>query len=237
MRAPNLQTLTDAIKAEFPGVVIYGVGNDAHKLRPSDHNEDDSGLPTEQTDGDNIPEHRAIDVMLGAALSKDEAQALVNRLIADPASKKRIRYIIFYDFIYSASRDFKPVARTTDPHRDHIHISGYAAEDANTDPWPAVRRPSTPPPTPPSVDPSHPTLRQGMTGEYVRRLQQFLRNTFPAYRNSVSYLNGTYISTDGNFGPQTTAWVKEFQRRVGILRDGIVGPTTLRKLREHGYKY
>ena len=64
MRSKNMQVLTDDVKQRHPGVVIYGIGDDAHKKRRSGHNEDDTpGSLPEREDADNKPEHRAIDIM------------------------------------------------------------------------------------------------------------------------------------------------------------------------------
>jgi peptidoglycan hydrolase-like protein with peptidoglycan-binding domain len=90
------------------------------------------------------------------------------------------------------------------------------------------------PPTPPDHD--H-VLQQGDTGQDVTHLQQFFHDVFPAYRFSVTVSPSKLITVDGNFGPQTKAWVLEFQARVGISRDGVVGSETLKKLRQYGYKY
>jgi hypothetical protein len=38
------------------------------------------------------------------------------------------------------------------------------------------------------------------------------------------------LKPDGNFGPLTDTRLREFQRRAGILDDGIVGPATIRAL-------
>jgi len=43
------------------------------------------------------------------------------------------------------------------------------------------------------------------------------------------------LDVDGDFGPLTESVVREFQRRVQVADDGIVGPVTLAKLVEHGY--
>lgn len=140
MRAPNMQSLTNDIKKLHPGVVIYGVGDDAHKTRISDHNEDDTpGVRAEQSDADNIPEHRAIDVMLGEHFSEDQATDLVNRLMNDPSAKLRLRYVIWNGRIWSAKNGWgSDVYDGEDKHRTHVHISGLAADDANDSPWPTV---------------------------------------------------------------------------------------------------
>lgn len=142
MRAANMQALTDDIKAGHPGVVIGGKGDPAHAARTSDHNEDDTpGSKPEQTDADSVPEHRAIDVMLGPAFSKADADELVNSLLADPAALARLKYIIWNGYIWSRSNGWKRTKYTgKDQHTGHVHISGLAADDENTAGWPAVRR-------------------------------------------------------------------------------------------------
>lgn len=43
---------------------------------------------------------------------------------------------------------------------------------------------------------------------------------------------------DGNlFGPNLKAWVKDFQRRLGLAQDGCVGPITLGEMKALGFKY
>lgn len=139
MRAKNMQSLTDAIKRRHPGVVIYGIGNDDHKLRTSDHNEDDTpGVKAAQSDSDSTPEHRAIDVMLGPAFTKAQAYALIDDLLADPAARARLFYVIFDGWIWSRSHGWEKREFDGDPHRDHPHISGLASDDENAAGWPAV---------------------------------------------------------------------------------------------------
>lgn len=74
-------------------------------------------------------------------------------------------------------------------------------------------------------------LRVGSRGDAVRRLQAGLNRVFPAYRHD---LGGKLLAVDGIFGTATEAWVKEFQRRVGITADGLVGPATRAALARHG---
>ena len=62
-------------------------------------------------------------------------------------------------------------------------------------------------------------LKQGSKGADVKTLQRKLKNW--------GYYTG---SVDGIFGKQTTAAVKYFQRRNGLVADGIVGKKTLSAL-------
>jgi hypothetical protein len=50
---------------------------------------------------------------------------------------------------------------------------------------------------------------------------------------AIQYLlraEGYSLAADGNFGPQTTAAVKNFQQKSGLAVDGIVGPNTWKAL-------
>jgi hypothetical protein len=138
MRSLSMQSLTGAIKRRHPGVVIYGIGDAAHRLRTSDHNEDDTpGSLAAQSDADNNPEHRGIDVMLGPAFTRAQAYALIADLLR-PESRARLFYILFDGWRWSRSTSWAKVEFDGDPHDDHIHISGHAADDENAAPWPAV---------------------------------------------------------------------------------------------------
>ena len=72
------------------------------------------------------------------------------------------------------------------------------------------------------------TLRSGSRGERVRRLQQRLNRTFPAYSK---------LAVDGIFGKGTATVVREFQRRSGLEADGIVGRKTRAELKRHGITF
>ena len=74
-------------------------------------------------------------------------------------------------------------------------------------------------------------LRRGSKGTAVKALQKGLRATFPAYR---SVTKGQLLAVDGDFGPATEAWTREFQRRTGLTIDGRVGPATRSALRAQG---
>ena len=88
----------------------------------------------------------------------------------------------------------------------------------------------------PAPIPAH-LVQKGDSGEEVTRYQQFLHDTFPAYRETVTVKTGEVITVDGDFGDQTEAWVKEFQKRTGLKEDGIIGPNTHAEMKKYGYKY
>ncbi|WP_260597877.1 peptidoglycan-binding domain-containing protein [Sphingomonas endolithica] len=58
-----------------------------------------------------------------------------------------------------------------------------------------------------------PTLRRGSRGEKVEEIQALLS-----------------LARDGDFGPVTEATLRAFQRRAGIVPDGIAGPRTWQAL-------
>lgn len=150
MRAKNMQALTNDIKTRHPGVVIYGIGDEAHKLAQSDHNEDDTpGSRPAQHDADNVPEHRAIDVMVGPKFTKDDCNRLVANLVNDASARSRLYYIIWNGRIWSRSNNWVPQPFFDDPHYDHGHFSGWAADDENGAGWPAVN--GNPSPQPPQT--------------------------------------------------------------------------------------
>jgi peptidoglycan hydrolase-like protein with peptidoglycan-binding domain len=74
---------------------------------------------------------------------------------------------------------------------------------------PPVLIPPHEPPPAPGAPPGRPTLRRGSTGDLVKQVQTKLA-----------------VAADGNFGPETEAAVRVFQRNRGLVPDGIVGPAT-----------
>jgi len=71
-----------------------------------------------------------------------------------------------------------------------------------------------------------PTVREGDTGEPVRRVQR-AANRPPSGGPST-------LVVDGIFGAETKAKVIEFQQFSGLTPDGIVGPLTWAKLPDGG---
>lgn len=95
------------------------------------------------------------------------------------------------------------------PHYDHIHIdmTSAAAENLTYATLVAVLGPVTGDGTP-DVE-FRPVLRLGMTGRYVRELQELV-----------------VVNVDGIFGPDTKSAVIEFQDEHDLEVDGIVGSET-----------
>jgi hypothetical protein len=136
MRSANMQVLTDQIKEKRPGVVVYGIGDEAHKLEVSGHNEDDTaGVRAEDQDEDTTPEHRAVDVMIGSAFVAEDASALFYDLGRTPENQARLLYVIHAGKILSRSRNWEIHDFSGDPHDDHVHVSGEADDDSNTMSW------------------------------------------------------------------------------------------------------
>lgn len=61
-------------------------------------------------------------------------------------------------------------------------------------------------------------LRHGDRGQDVRTLQQRLNQ------------NGASLDPDGDFGDTTEAAVRDYQRKVGLVIDGVAGPKTVSAL-------
>jgi peptidoglycan hydrolase-like protein with peptidoglycan-binding domain len=62
------------------------------------------------------------------------------------------------------------------------------------------------------------SVHLGDTGSGVKQIQTAL------------VAHGYKVATDGAFGPQTAAAVKDFQKKNGLTQDGVVGPVTWAKL-------
>ncbi len=85
--------------------------------------------------------------------------------------------------------------------------------------WAALERNPAPPKQ------ARPTLRRGSKGDAVGVVQERLATRYPSYRHEHGVLK-----VDNDFGAKTEAWVKEFQGRVGLKPDGIVGEKTYKAL-------
>lgn len=120
---PALGVLRSQLRAKYPGVVIYWIGDPAHQGRPSDHNPEADGSVD------------AIDVMVGPHFSESQADELVNTLVH--FHDWRISYIIWKRRIWKYSTGWKTY-NGSDPHTNHIHISRNDVQENNTNPWSLV---------------------------------------------------------------------------------------------------
>ena len=221
MRAANMQALTNDMMRRYPGMTIYGIGDAAHKLSPSDHNEDDTpGSLSEQTDADNVPEHRAIDCMLTAGFTHQEADSLVQRVVADPTSRRRLHYVIWNRHIWEADAGWQMLNYDGDnPHTDHVHFSGLASNDEDASGWPVVFASSGSGPVAPRLRRPWPAyMRPGhyfglitgpneSHGGYYASEQPDVR-AIQERLNAIGYNCG---AVDGIFGPKTKAAVSRWQ--------------------------
>lgn len=238
----NLQELLEQMNKRFPNrdkTSDGGIGDTRHQAGSSSHNADKTGNP-EHRDGDDKDEVRARDFDAdlkdaGGVTMEHVVQLLVK--LARAGRLPHLRYIIFNGRIWHKRDGF--VTRTytgTNKHDKHMHVNSdftQAADEAKGVDW-HLNDLGKKAPTAPK--PSTSVIKEGSEGAEVRKLQDFFRRVFPSYRTEVSVKRNTVISVDGNFGKQTTAWVKEFQQRTRLKQDGVVGPATWSKLRSYGYR-
>lgn len=89
---------------------------------------------------------------------------------------------------------------------------------------------STPKPAP-SADsffPARGYFQQGDISKNVGKIATFMRKTFPLYTSKAA-LGDLY-------GPNLIKSIKEFQRRTGIVVDGLCGPQTVAQMEKYGFK-
>jgi hypothetical protein len=135
MRAENLQVLTVDIQRQWPGATVWGEGDTAHRTSTSDHNEDDTpGSKSEQSDSDNIPEHRALDIPRLGPMTMPTLRELRRRLTDRPANRERLRYVILEQTIWRKKNGWKP-ERYNGKFHDHLHISSDVKDDHNRKSW------------------------------------------------------------------------------------------------------
>lgn len=78
---------------------------------------------------------------------------------------------------------------------------------------------ATPAPAAPAS--GNPTIRKGSRGAAVGKWQRYLKNNYPLYAGK--------ITVDESFGDQTDRLTREWQRRAGVVVDGVVGPQSWRR--------
>lgn len=241
----NLDELRDQLNKRFPKrdkTSDGSIGDTSHQAGSSSHNPDKSGNP-EWRDGDSKDEVRARDFDKDLKDSGGVTMEVVVQHLVKLARAGRLpflRYLIFNKRIWHKSDGFK--TRTyigKNKHEGHLHANSDFSQAADNATGVNYRldevgkKPATPKPP---ATPATKVYKEGDKGAEVRKIQDFLRRVFPSYRSSVSVKRNQVISVDGDFGKQTTAWVKEFQERTGLKQDGEVGPLTFAKLRTFGYR-
>ena len=84
-------------------------------------------------------------------------------------------------------------------------------------------------------------FKKGDSGKEIHKICKFFAKNFYSYLgNSKTTAKIKLLGILGNgdyFGNNLYNWVKEFQKRTGLEADGNIGPLTLAKLEEYGFKY
>lgn len=181
------------------------VGDTSHSTRKSDHN------PTLIYKGQGIVRARDF--------THDPERGFDSYVFARSLAKTRdprVTYIISNGEIWNAAKGWRPYSGSN-PHDHHAHVSVSESPNLfdNTNDWQweggMKAMPGDRPIQPQITDPA---LKEGSSGDDVRRLQSLLG-----------------IIVDGKFGPATKKAVKAFQSARGLDADGIVGLYTWRALK------
>lgn len=118
----GLAVLIALVKALFPGITVYTIGDASHSARKSDHNPNSAGRVN------------AADFMLRGPFKHAQAVWLCAWLILDP----RTKYVIFNRRIWQDGHwsDYGG----DNPHTDHVHLSVFDSANGNTSPWKESRK-------------------------------------------------------------------------------------------------
>lgn len=84
-------------------------------------------------------------------------------------------------------------------------------------------------------------FKKGDSGAEIHEICEFFATNYYSYLgNTKKTANVKLLGKKGDgdyFGNNLYKWVKEFQKRTNLEADGNIGPLTLAKLEEHGFKY
>lgn len=204
MRSVAMQSLTNDIEGRYPGVTIWGKGDQAHQDHPSDHNEDDTpGSKPAQSDSDTKPEHRAIDVNIdGVAFTHADAQVVIDEVISRPENRERLTYINYKNEQWNEREGWHD--NSDDPHPTHIHFSSKASSDEDGRPWLTGSG---------GTDVLRASRGMGQNGapphDNVLFLQRNLNIAFEGDPRLTDPSNPAYhpLIVDGNYGGNTAYWV------------------------------
>lgn len=240
---PNLLEARDQLNKRFPDRDKRSegtIGDAAHQGSASSHNPDITGTP-EYRDHDGKNEVRAADFDKDLRDVHGVSMERVVQLWVKLARSNVlwwVRYIIYNGRIWHRRDGFTTRVYTgNNKHTDHVHVNSdftQKADEIRGTNWHLANF-GLPVVTPKPSPPKYPIYKSGSSGAMIKYIQQFLRHAFPAYRNDSTVRRGALITVDGDYGPQTEAWVKVFQKRTGLEQDGVVGPLTLNKLRKYGF--
>lgn len=217
--AESLQTLLGQLNALFPNrskVSDGSIGNAEHASRNSDHNP--------------YIKNGNMGIVTARDFTHDPANGINGQWLADAlvASRDpRIKYVIWNKQICSSKQSpwvWRPY-HGANAHQHHVHLSVDADPKLYDSKAPWTLSATTPQDSGTAIPAaahtnagsnsaiqpieSLPVLKQGATGDTVRRLQARLG-----------------IKQDGSFGPNTEKAVKAFQSEHGLRADGIVGNNT-----------
>lgn len=205
--AKSLLLLREQVNAAYPtrGKDSDGtIGNAEHASRSSDHN------PWVQDGAEGVV--TAMDITHDPPRFDSYGFAEMLRRARDP----RIKYVISNRRIWNSQVDpyvWRPY-HGSNPHDHHVHISVLPQKSLydSTTPWKLGVVAASPTPTVP-VKQVRSTARSGDTSYNVEYLQRMLG-----------------VKQSGVFDEETEAAVQEFQKRYGLVADGVVGPYTWRQL-------
>lgn len=208
--AQSLKVLRDEINAMSPlrSKVSDGtIGNAEHSARISDHNPNAAGVVCAM-DITNDPPHGI------------DSEKLANALLA--SRDRRIKYVISNKKIASGAGGPSPWQwrpyKGKNPHNHHVHISVRSDLADVTDDWKFALKVTPAQAAKPTQVPKNPVLALGNKGPDVARLQALLA------------AKGVKLTQDSDFGPKTKAAVMAFQKKAGLVADGICGPSTWEEL-------
>ncbi|MER6531370.1 peptidoglycan-binding protein, partial [Streptomyces sp. NPDC001508] len=163
----------------------------------------------------------ASDRSLTRRITVDELRA--GDLLIDAQGNNNTRHVVMFDRWTDETHTAYWAYEQRGHHgTDHRVLKYGLNRGSEYKPYRAVNiRDSGTTPTTPSKGPnaSRPELKLGSMGASVKTLQKLL--------NAVL---GSKLEVDGEFGPDTEAAVKNFQRARGLTVDGEVGPQTWRAL-------
>lgn len=193
------------------------IGDDAHRLRKSDHNPDAHGIV------------HAIDVDVNGVPMPHIVAFLVGRCRS--GAEDRLQYVIFRRVIWSRSWGWGARRYTgLDPHTGHAHFSArYADVAGDGTPWgvAATFRPGAPSAVPPAA-PRPPAAHPAGSRE-LHRAAPVMAGTDVGYVQR--WIGPRQCGpSDGRYGPNTEAGVRWYQRMRGLAVDGRVGPRTWRAM-------